>query len=103
MVENMTINYDNEYDQNVVAFRTYGPIIEQLIKQLLKSNDMAVHSVAYRIKTRTSTLRKIGRNPGGREISNLTDLLGLRIITYFRDDVDEIAKMIEREWQWRMA
>lgn len=33
-----------------------------------------------------------------RSIADLTDLLGVRIITYFPDQVDDVAAIIEREF-----
>lgn len=71
-------------------------MVEQLVSQVLKAQGIRVHTVTHRVKGASSTLRKLERSGTGREISDLTDLLGLRVITYFRDDVDRAATVIEK-------
>ena len=55
-----------------------------------------VHSVTARVKAHASVARKLARPDRSYEdLWDLTDLLGLRVITYFEDDVDRVGAVIE--------
>ncbi|HTW16179.1 MAG TPA: hypothetical protein VMF51_13675 [Nocardioides sp.] len=49
------------------------------------------------MKTRESALKKLARK-NLTSIEHMTDVVGLRVITYLRDEVDEVAKIVEREF-----
>lgn len=73
--------------------------VEQLIAELLDAHQMRVHSVTTRVKTAQSLDDKISREPGRYDdLRQVTDVCGARIITYFEDEVDEIASLIQREF-----
>lgn len=56
-----------------------------------------VHSVRMRVKTPASLAAKLARpDKTYRHLWDVTDLLGLRVITYFEDDVASIGHLIER-------
>jgi putative GTP pyrophosphokinase len=94
----MMDDFNAEYVRLTTPLRVFGPIVEQLVKQVLKANNINFHSVTHRVKDADTTLRKINKSDSRRAIGSLTDMLGMRIITYFRDDVDEVAKIIEQEF-----
>lgn len=78
----------------------FGPVIEHLVRQLIDAAQLRVHSVTYRVKSHDSFVRKLnkeGRSYGS--INDIHDLLGIRVITYFPDEVDEIAEVVEREFK----
>jgi putative GTP pyrophosphokinase len=59
-----------------------------------------VHDVRSRLKARDSFDAKIRRSPGKySDLSAVTDLVGLRIITYFAADVDRVASILEEEFE----
>ncbi|MFF8322549.1 GTP pyrophosphokinase family protein [Streptomyces bobili] len=66
---------------------------------MLISREIQFHYIRSRVKTKVSTVRKLA-NPtkSYTGISDLTDMLGVRIVTYFPDDVDRVAKMIRDEF-----
>ena len=94
----MADDFNAEYVRLTTPLRVFGPMTEQLIKQILKANNINIHSVTHRVKDADTTLRKINKSESRRAIGSLTDMLGLRIITYFREDVDKVAKIVEREF-----
>lgn len=88
-----------EYDRQCVLYSAFVEKMEKLIRDLIKENDLRVHSVTSRIKTRASLRVKLARlERRFSELSDIPDISGLRIITYFADDVDSVAKVIEREF-----
>ena len=73
--------------------------VKLLISELLEANQLRVHSVTTRVKSEDSFRQKINRFPGKyQELSQVTDICGLRIITYFEDEVERVANIIEREF-----
>ncbi|WP_343980279.1 DUF6119 family protein [Pseudonocardia aurantiaca] len=60
---------------------------------------MRVHSVTSRVKSKTSIMRKLERSDRSREFGDITDVLGIRVVTYFPDEVDAIGNLIEREFE----
>lgn len=100
----MPNDFDKEYKLAVALLPAFGESLESLISQLLNEEPIPFHSVDHRVKTQESAERKIARprkgmnDAGLRMLGTLTDLLGIRIITYFRDEVGEVAKVLEREF-----
>lgn len=91
---------DSNSDDDLLALcEAYGPNLCALLVALLESAQIKVHSVSYRVKTQDSLRRKLEiKSHKYSSIRDITDLLGIRIITYFRDDVDKVAKVVEREF-----
>lgn len=73
--------------------------MDTLIKSLITSNGSNIHQLTSRVKIEKSLNKKINGKIGKYEkLTDITDILGCRIITYFEDDVDKIAKIIENEF-----
>lgn len=94
----MLRDFDSEYEKATANLKEFGPKLEGLIRTLLSQEGVNIHTITSRVKGKASTLRKLQRPDKERDLADLTDLLGIRIITYFRDDVDAVAKVIEREF-----
>lgn len=69
-----------------------------MLADLLEVERLKVLAVTGRVKTRDSLEEKLNR-PGKHYegLGQLTDIVGLRVITYFEDDVDTVARIVERE------
>lgn len=58
---------------------------------------LKIHSVEMRLKSRPSLIQKLARpDRDYGALWEVTDLVGLRVITYFEDAVDRVAEVIER-------
>jgi putative GTP pyrophosphokinase len=88
-----------EFDSHVGAYDAFAEKLRTLVTELLSGHGLKVHSVTARVKSRDSFATKIARE-GGRyaTIADVTDLAGVRIITYFADDVDRIAEVVRGEF-----
>ena len=88
-----------EYDDKKVAFEEMATNAEHLIAGFIRESEIALHSVAKRVKSRSSLDGKL-RRPGKsyRSISDITDIVGVRLTTYFSADVDRVAEIVEREF-----
>ena len=91
-------DFDRDYEEAVSGLDAFRIPLEGMINVLLEQQGIIVHSVTSRVKQKASVLRKLQRPDKDRHISELTDLLGVRIITYFPDEVDKAAKLVEREF-----
>jgi putative GTP pyrophosphokinase len=70
-----------------------------LIGRLLLAGGLKCHSVQSRVKTKEKLKSKYSDNSKGySKLADMTDLVGLRIITYYDDEVDEITEMIKQEF-----
>lgn len=71
--------------------------MQELMATILIEKNIHVHSVVSRLKEETSLTNKINKNlKKYTNIEDITDLCGIRIITYFEDDVDQIADIIQK-------
>lgn len=80
----------------------YGDFLNQLVnltESLLKYNGITYHSVEGRLKTRESLDGKISRKNKYNDIDEITDIVGIRIITYTEDIIAVVEKMIKEEFE----
>jgi len=86
-----------EYDAlQPLLRRLYDQVLASL-EQALRDNNLEVTSVSARIKKRESLAGKLAlKGSKYTTVTDITDLLGARIITYYTDDVDRIASIVEQ-------
>lgn len=67
------------------------------LSALLASADLNIHHVTGRVKKYASLAEKIHRKPGRyARIEDVTDIVAVRVITYFQSDVNLVARELER-------
>lgn len=91
---------ESDYVNATKNLTTFCPQVSDLLERLIESENVRIHSVTKRVKSMESALRKIDTSQGKySDFSDLKDLLGLRVITYFPDEVDLVTGLIEREFE----
>lgn len=89
-----------EYDEKRELYFYFTERLASIIDDLLELEEISVHSIEDRLKDRERLAEKIGKAENRYTcLEDITDISGLRIITYFAEDVDKIAKIIENEFQ----
>ena len=93
-----------EYREMQPVFEKMNSVILKSLKDCLKQNGVLVTAVESRIKTEQSLAGKLElKGAKYHTLSDLTDILGARIITFYNDDVDKISALIDRlfdvDWQ----
>ena len=92
-------DYQDWYKKNKALYSACAETIERLIKTLLNESEIPYHSIGSRIKTEESFVNKCQKEKYKNPISEITDVCGLRIITYTNHDVGTIKELIEREFK----
>lgn len=100
MTEHEDSDLSAEYASSVAGLEKLGTLVVNLISSSLTAANISYHSVDFRVKQAESAFRKIRHKSDRYQgVQSLTDLLGVRIITYFEDEVDAVAELIEREFE----
>ncbi len=85
-----------QYIQNHAKYERLERIVAQRLENELKQSGIMVFQLSHRLKTQDSLRGKLEKKGDKYESAmDLTDLLGIRVICYFADDVDRIAEKIE--------
>jgi putative GTP pyrophosphokinase len=96
-------DFASEYSRIVATLPKFGVSLETLMTELLKSEGINFHRVDHRIKSPESAAdklaRKVGEDGQPRTLESFTDLLGVRVITYFQDEVDAVAQLLSRHFR----
>ncbi len=95
----MEIKIIDEYDKNVKVYNDFKNKIEILLKELLVINNLNYHNISSRVKNKESLNKKISTKDKYKNINEITDIIGTRIITYFDDDVEKVVKILEKEFE----
>ena len=89
-----------KFDQLYPVYQDLTQVVENLLKGILQLKEINVHSITARVKDRASLKKKVSREDDKyTKLEDITDLAGIRIITYFADQVDLIAGIVEQEFQ----
>ena len=91
-----------EYSASRGSYEDCLNYVENTVKNIIKSESINVHEIIGRVKTVESLSGKVGRKTYN-NLTDITDLCGIRIITYFNDDVDKIASIIDQEFEVDIA
>lgn len=86
------------YTQNKELYNACGSSIQRLLTTLLQQAKIPVHSIQYRIKEQASFLNKCQDSRYTAPLDEITDVCGLRVITYTNKDVDDICRIIEKHF-----
>lgn len=89
-----------EYERDLQLYSGASKKITEILAEIFQQNKINLYSVTSRIKSRESLERKLN-NPANNYLllTDVTDVAGIRITTYFEDDVKRIADLLELEFQ----
>ena len=85
-----------EYDAKLPVLERLQKVVKSTLTDAIDRNGLVVTAVKTRIKTRDSLAGKLAlKGSKYHSLSDITDILGARVITFYTDDVDRIAAMAE--------
>lgn len=82
------------YSHKWEALESKATVCEQYVVNLLRPGNLELHLVSARAKTPESVRSKILEKSYGNPGRQLTDQVGVRVITYFAADVDRAASIL---------
>lgn len=86
-----------QYDELLPTLEHMRGVVIDLLQHALEENNIEVTTVGGRVKTRKSLAGKLAlKGSKYSDVTDITDLLGTRIITYYTDDVDRVAAIAEQ-------
>ena len=89
-----------EYRDSLPVFERMKEVVLDTIGQALSDNGILVTGLEARIKTEQSLAGKLAlKGNKYHMLSDLTDILGARVITFYSDEVDKIAALIQEKFQ----
>ncbi|RYX86970.1 (p)ppGpp synthetase [bacterium] len=96
---NMKESILDNYKKNKKNYHAYRERIINLLTDLLSTENMVVHQLVGRTKSLESLSKKIDdKNGKYNSVDDITDIVGIRIITYLESDINSIAELVEKEF-----
>lgn len=88
-----------QYDEVNGIYLNFGEKCKGIIIELLEDNYINCHQITSRLKPRKSLANKIDiKIDKYSNLSDITDICGIRVITYLESDVNKVAEIIEKEF-----
>ncbi|KZN58723.1 hypothetical protein N473_04620 [Pseudoalteromonas luteoviolacea CPMOR-1] len=87
-----------EYDNSIEILNQFSSSMQSLVSRLMNASSITAHSISARVKSRNSLQTKATKKSKYSLLSEVTDIVGIRIITHYSDEVDQIADLIEKEF-----
>jgi ppGpp synthetase/RelA/SpoT-type nucleotidyltranferase len=89
----------SEYDRRKDQLLDLGMTTKNLVETILKEERISFQSVQMRIKSREKVKTKYCRSDKNyRRLDDLSDLVGIRIIAYYSDSIDLIARIMQSQF-----
>ena len=86
-----------QYEAVTEHLQRQGQELGRKVLEWLEQGQVKVHSVTFRTKSQESLAGKLARpDKQYRRLSDVTDLLGLRVIVYFEDAVEQVGDILEQ-------
>jgi ppGpp synthetase/RelA/SpoT-type nucleotidyltranferase len=87
-------NFLKKYRSEFPDYKIKAETLEKFIKSILQGSQIEIHKIEARAKDPASVHLKLLRKQYRRPQSQLTDKLGVRIITYYSEDVDRVVDLL---------
>lgn len=86
-----------EYRQALPVFQKMKEIILSNLRESIESNGIYINALEARVKTEESLAGKLELKGGKYAmLTDLTDLVGARVITFYSDEVDKISALVDK-------
>lgn len=88
-----------EYREKKDLYDSFREKVFRLIEDLVLHSNVSLHQISSRTKSFDSLSNKIINKDKYSELNEITDIVGIRIITYLESEVDTIDSLIRKEFK----
>ncbi len=86
-----------QYRSLLPVYEKMADVIPEKLKEFFDEAGIIVAAVEHRVKAEKSLAGKLQlKGDKYKDIFDITDVVGLRVITFYIDDVDKVASIVER-------
>ena len=86
-----------EYRDQRPIFEKLLRVVKRVLRESIEENKIYINAIEGRVKAEDSLAGKLERKSGKyNSLSDLTDILGVRVITFYSDEVDKVAALVGR-------
>ena len=86
-----------QYKKNMPLYKKLRTTAEKLLKEAIRKNGLYISSCSSRVKTTESLSGKLElKGMKYRSLDDITDIVGLRVITFYSNEVDKTAAISEQ-------
>lgn len=94
----------DEYLDNLDTYQKIQEIVIDKLNECIRQSNITINAVEARIKTEKSLRGKLMlKGYKYNSIADITDIVGARVITFYTDEVDKVAAIIDKvfdiDWQ----
>lgn len=86
------------FEARQLIYEEAAHLARDLVHEAISTRDVGIHSVTHRVKSVASAREKIERKAYGRPATQMTDVIGLRVITSYRRGVEEVASRLRAKF-----
>lgn len=88
-----------EYAQKRNIYLQLEEYVAGILEDMMKQDKVMLMDLTHRLKTPESLSKKVIKKDKYRLLTDITDVIGFRLIAYFADDVDKIAALVASRFQ----
>ena len=91
-------NLDQWYADKAHIYDSLAQSVGQILKSIMKSEEISFVDVPYRIKTKDSCLDKLKKKSNYSSFEDMKDIAGLRVITLVESDLEKVSRIISENF-----
>ena len=89
-----------QYRERLAVYKRLEQVAEATLRQALKKQHVSEIALEHRVKTEASLAGKLElKGSKYHTLDDVTDILGMRVVTFYSDDVDKVAAIVNEIFQ----
>ena len=89
-----------QYHERQAVYQRLAQVAEETLRQALKKQHVTVIALEQRVKTESSLAGKLElKGSKYHTLDDVTDIVGMRVVTFYSDDVDKVAAIVNEIFQ----
>jgi ppGpp synthetase/RelA/SpoT-type nucleotidyltranferase len=94
---------ESKYNDVIELYSQLGDVISKELEDFIRELGIGVASMQHRVKELPSFLDKIERKRYSNPFTQIEDICGVRVVCFYKSDMEKIAEIIEREFDVKSA